>query len=114
MKDSLGDSAQTGAMKVRTRWLLGLVTCALLLVVVTLLMLFGMAWRIELDVHSGRDRHVTLLMGLSIITSEPRETEFSDWLGVPIGEPKWIEVAGDKLDPLGEDCVLWCYDSILR
>jgi hypothetical protein len=100
-------------VKIGNKWLLKLGPAALL-VVVALIVLFGRGWRAELDVHSGRERDVALILGVPVITGAPRDTEFSDWLGAPISESHWIQVAGEHVEPFARVSTSWCYHSILH
>jgi len=101
------------AVNLGKKWLRWMVP-ATVLVIGAFVFLFGLGWRAELDVHSGRERHVTLILGVPVITGSPRDTELSEWLGAPISEPDWIEVAGEHVEPFARVCTSWCYHGILH
>ena len=85
-----------------------------LLGAVALIIVFGRGWRTELDLHSGKERHVILLMGLPVIRGAPCDTEFSEWLGPTTTDSQWIEVAGEHVIPFSQVSTSWCYHQILH
>jgi hypothetical protein len=90
-------------VKKRLRWLVfgGLPIFA------ALVLWYGIGWRVELDVRSGRERHVTLVLGFPVYKEAPRDSELSEWLGSPMGEPEWIRVTGQNVSDRGVS-VSWC------
>ena len=52
---------------------------------------FGRTWRVEWDVASGRQRTVTIFLGIPN-HGEPEPTRLSEWKGQPSGEPRWVTV----------------------
>jgi hypothetical protein len=91
-------------VKKRLRWLV----FGGLPVFVALVLWYGRGRGLELDVRSGRERYVTLFLGFTVEKEAPRDSELSERLGSPMGEPEWIRVTGQNVSDR-EVSVSWCY-----
>jgi hypothetical protein len=90
------------------------VTIALIIGVISLLAVFRYAntSRIEWDVSSGRQRTVTIFLGITL-NGDPESTRLSEWKGGSSDDAEWVEVASASSVPRGS-FVSWCYFNLLQ